>query len=134
MTHLLDTNVCVNHLRGRDGDALVRRLAVMHRSRLVICSVVRAELVTGALKSRDPNRSLADVAQFVALFPSAPFDDDAADAYGQVRADLERDGMKIGANDLLIAAIALVNNLTLVTHNTGEFARIPRLRLEDWQP
>ncbi len=100
---------------------------------VVVCSVVRAELLTGALKSRDPAANLAEVNSFISLFPSAPFDDDAAGAYARVRSDLERIGLKIGSNDLLVAAIALVNNLTLVTHNTGEFARVHRLRLEDWE-
>lgn len=62
-----------------------------------------------------------------------PFDDAAADAYGKIRAQLSEIGKPIGANDLLIAAIALANNLTLVTHNTSEFARVPGLALEHWE-
>ena len=62
-----------------------------------------------------------------------PFDDRAADHDALLRATLERAGTPIGPNDLLIAAIAVANDLTLVTHNTGEFSRVPGLRLEDWQ-
>ncbi len=63
---------------------------------------------------------------------SVPFDDLAADVYGRIRADLERQGQAIGPNDTLIAAIALANGLTIVTHNTAEFSRVSGLLIEDW--
>ena len=66
-------------------------------------------------------------------FVSVPFDDWAAEEYAKVRADLAAKGTPIGANDYLIAAIALANGLTLVTHNTGEFSRVVGLTLDDWQ-
>jgi tRNA(fMet)-specific endonuclease VapC len=50
-----------------------------------------------------------------------------------LRADLAQHGTLIGPNDLMIAAIALANDLILVTHNTVEFSRIKALKLEDWQ-
>jgi tRNA(fMet)-specific endonuclease VapC len=62
-----------------------------------------------------------------------PFDDRAAGEYGKLRDHLSRIGQMIGPNDLLIAGIALANGLTLVTHNTVEFSRVPGLPLEDWQ-
>ena len=66
-------------------------------------------------------------------FACLPFDGRAADAYGSIRADLEREGRPIGPNDLLIAATALAHSLTLVTHNTSEFNRVPGLSLVDWE-
>ena len=66
-------------------------------------------------------------------FESLPFDDTAADAYGRIRADLTVRSTPIGPNDLMIAAMALANRLTLVTHNTREFARVTGLRLEGWE-
>ncbi|WP_445247774.1 PIN domain-containing protein [Microcoleus sp. OTE_8_concoct_300] len=62
-----------------------------------------------------------------------PFDDQSAVIYGQIRAKLAASGTPIGPNDLLIASIALANNLILVTHNTREFSRVEGLRLEDWE-
>ena len=61
------------------------------------------------------------------------FDRDAARIYGSLRADLERAGTMIGPNDLMIASIALAHGLTLVTHNAAEFARVPGLKVEDWE-
>jgi tRNA(fMet)-specific endonuclease VapC len=66
-------------------------------------------------------------------FVCLPFDDRAADAFGSVRADLERVGRPIGPNDLLIAATAIANDLVLVTHNTSEFGRVPGLNVDDWE-
>jgi tRNA(fMet)-specific endonuclease VapC len=62
-----------------------------------------------------------------------PFDDAAAQTYGVIRAVLEKEGRPIGPNDMLIAAIALANGLTVVTHNTAEFGRVPGLLLDDWE-
>lgn len=69
----------------------------------------------------------------MAYLPTVPFDIAAARHFGTVRASLSRQGQMIGPYDLQIAAIALANDLTLVTHNTREFARVPDLRLEDWE-
>lgn len=66
-------------------------------------------------------------------FISLPFDDFAANTFGIIRSQLEIRGMPIGAYDLQIAAIALANNLILVTHNTRELERVQGLQLEDWE-
>ena len=81
----------------------------------------------------DPTRSLARQEAFLRVFVSLAFDDHAARFYGRIRADLAARGTPIGANDLLIAAIALAAELTVVTHNTSEFGRISGLALEDWE-
>ena len=65
-------------------------------------------------------------------FVTLPFDDQSAVIYGQIRAQLAAPGTPIDPNDLLIASIALANNLIIVTHNTREFSRVEGLRLEDW--
>jgi len=95
--------------------------------------VVKAELFHGAMKSQNPANTLAKQNAFLNQFISLPFDDRAAEVYGQVKANLERLGQPIGPNDFLIAAIALANNLTLVTHNSTEFSRVLGLRLQDWE-
>ncbi len=97
----------------------------------MLCSVVIGELFYGAERSDQRARTLSQVRKFCGPFESLPFDDRAAEEYGAIRAHLARQGTPIGPNDLMIAAIA--NSVTLVTHNTAEFERVPRLRLEDWQ-
>jgi tRNA(fMet)-specific endonuclease VapC len=93
---------------------------------------VKAELYHGAYKSgRDRNIEL--VRTFSTSFESLPFDDSATEIYGQLRIALEKQGKLIGPYDLLIASIALANAVTLVSHNSDEFKRVPGLELEDWQ-
>ena len=132
MKYLLDTNACIRYLNGRS-ESLRRQLSAKNPDDIVLCSVVKAELSYGARKSQHPQRSLKKQQQFVNYFVSLPFDDKAAEVYGQIRAELERAGTPIGPNDLMIAAIAFANDVTLVTHNTREFRRIKGLKIEDWE-
>jgi len=99
----------------------------------VLCSVVVAELLFGALRSSDPIKVENQVRSFCLGYRSLPFEDTAAGDYARIRNDLTMKGQIIGPNDLLIAAIALANHLVLVTHNTREFRRVVGLTLEDWQ-
>lgn len=93
------------------------------------------ELLYGAARSGSAHRTanLQRVEQLRLQFASLPYDDRAAKDYGKIRAHLANLGTPISPNDLMIAAIALANNVTLVTHNTSEFSRVPGLALEDWQ-
>jgi len=100
--------------------------------KLRLCSIVKAELFYGARKSANPAKNIALVRAFCDPLPSLNFDDKCAETYGAIRADLEASGMVIGANDLLIAAVAKNYDLILVTHNTKEFIRIQGLQIEDW--
>lgn len=130
--YLLDTNVCVQYLRGKN--ARVRqRLAACPTYDVALCSVVLSELYLGTLRSADPARNRMEVDQFAAPFISHPLDDVAADVCSRIRHHLESLGTPIGPYDMQIAAIALVKNCTLVTHNTNEFSRVPGLSLEDWE-
>lgn len=129
---LLDTNACIRVLNG-SSDRLIGRLREHRPSELRLCSVVKAELSYGARKSSDPARNLRLLERFFDPFTSLPLDDRCADAYGAIRHELERSGLPIGANDLLIAATAVAHEAVLVTHNVREFGRVPGLRLEDWE-
>ncbi len=132
MKYLLDTNVCIIYLKGRNLN-LRQRFDALSIEEIAVCSVVKAELFYGAMKSANPERNFALQQAFLNQFVSLPFDDLAATTFGTVRAQLETRGKSIGAYDLQIAAIALANNLTLVTHNTREFERVDRLQIEDWE-
>jgi tRNA(fMet)-specific endonuclease VapC len=132
LTFLLDTNTCIRYLIGRSTQ-VKGRLQSLRPEDIVLCSVVKGELNYGAARSRDPERTMAHLAEFEAAFTSLPFDDSCVNAYGQIRSELEKAGTPIGPNDLMIAAIALTHGLTLVTHNTREFKRVSRLSWADWE-
>ena len=130
MTHLLDTNACVRYLNGRSVNVR-NKLATMPPGAVGVCSVVKAEMYAGAMKSVNPVRTRSEQEAFLLQFVSLPFDDAAASAYAVIRTHLANAGTPIGPYDLQIAAIALANNLILVTHNMREFSRVPGLLLED---
>ncbi len=132
MKYLLDTNVCIRYLNGQSAN-IEQMLTRLSPGQVALCSIVRAELLYGALKSAQPKRNTERLAYFFGGFPCLPFDDRASDAYAIIRLELEKAGRPVGPNDLLIAATAIANRLVLVTHNTQEFGRIEGLAVEDWE-
>lgn len=132
LIYLLDTNVCIMYLKGRSL-SINHHLDNLEPEKVAVCSVVKAELFYGSMRSNNPGKSLKIQKSFLYQFVSLPFDDSCAEIYGQIRADLAKNGTPIGLNDLQIVAIALANNLILVTHNVREFSRIDGLKFEDWE-
>jgi len=133
MIYLLDTNVWIGLIRGLSGVLLAKYRAMAPTADIRVCSVVLAELWYGCARSARPAANRAALQALIAPYPSLPFDDAAADQYATIRRHLESLGQVIGPYDLQIAAIALANGCTLVTHNLAEFSRIPGLLIEDWQ-
>jgi tRNA(fMet)-specific endonuclease VapC len=126
---LLDSNAVIALLKGRPG--FVARLR-QHPSRDIgIPSIVAFELIYGAHKSQGPARNLARLDDL--RFEVLAFDREDARCAGDIRATLEASRLPIGPYDLLIAGQALARGLTLITHNTREFRRVPRLLWEDWE-
>lgn len=132
MSYLLDTNACIVYLK-RAAPGITSRLRETTPGEVYLCSVVKAELLYGAYKSQEPEKTQRIQRAFFRCFPSLGFDDRCADVHGRIRADLSRCGTLIGPYDMLIAAIAIANGLTLVTHNTDEFRRVSGLLIEDWE-
>ncbi len=129
---LLDTNTCIRFLNGRSEN--IRKNIERRASKdIILCSIVKAELFFGAMKSNNPERNIFEQKLFTDRFISFPFDDNCAKSYGIIRNELERLGTPIGPNDLMIAAIAIANDAILVTHNTKEFQRVNLLKYEDWE-
>lgn len=131
MSLLLDTNVCIAYLNGTDEHVRECLLAETPGD-VYLCSVVKGELLYGARNSTRVEGNLKRLDEFFAPFDSLPFDDDAAAHYGVIRAQLQRAGNPIGANDMLIAAIALAADTAVVTRNREEFRRVAGLRVETW--
>jgi tRNA(fMet)-specific endonuclease VapC len=132
MIYLLDTNTCIQYINQRNSTVL-NQLRTKRREDVAICDIVKFELYFGAYKSQRPEKNLAVLSEFFDELLSLPFEQDAAKIAGMIRGDLNKKGTPIGPYDLQIAAIAIANNLILVTHNTREFSRIENLRLEDWE-
>lgn len=130
MRYLLDANAVIALLNDATS-RLARRARRERPSEIAISAIVAHELFYGAFKSQrvSQNVTLIDALQFAVL----EFDKEDARQAGLIRAFLASKGTPIGPYDVLIAGQAMARNLTLVTRNAGEFARVPKLRLENWQ-
>jgi tRNA(fMet)-specific endonuclease VapC len=134
VSYLLDTNVCIALINA--SSSKVRRRAAQAARRgatLATSSIVAHELWYGVAKSGRPvqnaNRLTAFLIRAVAVLDYSSKD---AQAAGEIRAQLERQGKRIGEYDTLIAGQAFARNLVLVTANTKEFRRVKGLAVEDW--
>ena len=131
MSYLLDTDTCVAIIRKRPARVL-QRLKQQPPGTVGVSAITVGELSTGAAKSIQPERNAEALVQFLLPLEIHTFDYGAAQAYGSLRVALEQQGAPIGSMDVLIAAHAVSLDLTVVTHNTRHFAKVPGLRLEDW--
>lgn len=129
--YLLDTNICIYAMKNIYPN-LTNKLFSHDPSELFISSITVFELEYGAAKSRWGERTRQKLAMFLAPFHILPFDSGDAVIAGRLRAYLMQQGSPIGPYDIQIAAQGVRKNLTVVTHNTGEFSRVPDIRLEDW--
>jgi len=130
--HLLDTNICIELIRGRSSETLLAHLRRRKIGSVGISAITLAELQYGVACSSDPDRNRIALAEFLAPLSIVPFDDSAASAYGRLRRDLRQTGRPIGPMDMLIAAHALSLDVALVTNNEREFRRVSGLRVENW--
>jgi tRNA(fMet)-specific endonuclease VapC len=123
----LDTNVCIDLIRGR-----ARGRGLPDVSSCRISAIVEAELWTGVAKSSDPASAAKILRRFLDAIATVSFDSAAGESYGELRGQLERDGTPIGALDQLIAAQARSAGVTLLTANLREFERVEGLKCRPW--
>ena len=129
--YVLDTNAVIA-LVGARSPALLERAQASVPGSLAVSSVVAHELWFGAYRSQRVEYNLETLRLLFADLPILDFDPEDARVAGEIRADLARKGTPIGPYDLLIAGQAKARELTLVTNNTGEFARVSGLDVADW--
>ncbi|MBI4828535.1 MAG: type II toxin-antitoxin system VapC family toxin [Nitrospinae bacterium] len=129
--YMLDTDICIAMIRGK-GARVIAMLKSLPPGDALLSSVTAAELYCGVFKCAAPRRAMDALAIFMGPFEVASFGQEAALAYGRIRAALEKEGKVIGSMDMLIGAHALSWGATLVTHNTREFSRVKGLKLADW--
>ncbi|MDR1542116.1 MAG: type II toxin-antitoxin system VapC family toxin [Clostridiales bacterium] len=131
MVYFLDTNICIYILNNKY-PYLIEQLEHCNRSSVKIPAAVYYELCYRAAKSRNSEKAFERLNYFTSEIEIVPFDEQAAEIAGKIRADLEPKGQIIGGNDIVIASTALSNNATLVTNNVREFERVQGLALENW--
>ena len=129
--YMLDTDTC-SYVMKRSNAAVLRRLQAVPVADVCVSVVTKSELLYGVEVSPRRAQDTAALAAFLPYVDVLDFPDDAAPHYAEIRANLKKRGLPIGANDLFIAAHARSLGLTLVTNNTAEFGRVTGLRVENW--
>lgn len=128
--YILDTNTLIYFFKGM-GNVASKFLTVAPKE-IAIPSIVLFELEYGIAKSSSPKKRQAQLKEICSLVEVLPFENEGARLSALIRAQLEKKGTPIGAYDVLIAGIALVHQGILVTNNTKEFARVSKLKIENW--
>jgi tRNA(fMet)-specific endonuclease VapC len=129
--HLLDTNIISYWMRG--DPQLINKLKSYSPSDLSLSTITLAEIYYGIEESPVKNKERRLKIEYIkSELDIYPYNEQAAVIYGALRAALEKLGKPISERDTQIASIALANKLCIVTHNTKEFNRIPKLKVEDW--
>ena len=129
--YFLDTNTCIYYLNGRY-ESIKRNLLSHPPNDIKIPSIVKAELLLAAYKSKKRKANLEKLEKFLQPFEVVPFFDLVAYAYADIRSSLEKSGKIIGPDDVLIASIVQFHGGILVTNNTEEFKRVKGLMIENW--
>jgi tRNA(fMet)-specific endonuclease VapC len=130
VSFLLDTDTCSFHLRHPSG--LIHRF-IQYSGRIFISTIGLAELYAWAYGRPDPAPTLLAIntlRQSEAML--LHFDASCAEQFGKLRGILRSQGISVPTVDLMIASVALVHDLTLVTHNVNDYRNVPNLRIEDW--
>lgn len=131
MRYMLDTNVCIDYLKG-NSEKIRDRIISAPEDTLCISAITFSELMFGVENSSNREKNLVALNFFLLKIDIVPYDDQAAAAYGEIRKQLKQEGNLIGGMDMLIAAHARASDSVLVTHNTREFNRVQGLKIEDW--
>jgi tRNA(fMet)-specific endonuclease VapC len=129
--YLLDTDICI-YIAKNKPQHVRQRMAMCQPGELAMSVITCGELYLGAQKSNRPTEAFKVLQQLRANITVLDLDESVAKVYGDIRANLERQGCIIGANDLWIAAHAKSKGLVIVTNNTREYSRITGLTVENW--
>ena len=131
MKYLLDTNICIYIIKNKP-EQVKERFLQCELGDIAISSITLMELMYGAYKSQNIEKSIKIIDEFVAPLDIINFGHKSADICGKIYADLSKKGKVIGLPDMQIAATAMARDYVLVTNNMKEFERISDLKLENW--
>jgi tRNA(fMet)-specific endonuclease VapC len=129
--YMLDTNICI-YIAKHQPPEVKARFERLKPGQLVMSAITYGELYYGANKSNQRTRALAQLDELIQDIPVENPTSTAAEAYGEIRATLEKQGRLIGNNDLWIGAHAKALEVTLATNNERDFKRIAGLSVENW--
>jgi len=129
--YMLDTNICIYIIKQKP-ENVIERFRQTPVSDIGVSSITLSELEYGVMKSAKPEQNKLALAQFMAPIEICVYDDVAAQHYGKIRFQYEKQGTPIGSLDMLIAAHARALSSVLITNNVTEFKRVSNLKIENW--
>ena len=129
MNFLVDTNICSAYIKGHPA---VWNKFVQYAGGIAISAVMAGELWAWVSRKQASEKSRKLVTDFIETVDVLEVDLSVALCFGSLRGTLLDNGTTIPNLDGLIAATALVGDLTLVTHNVADFQAVPNLRIQDW--
>ncbi len=132
MKYVVDTDIVIAYFRGNPG--VVDKFLNIQSENIFISAMTKAELLIGPknLKGKRAVNSLKIIEEFIGFITVLPFDSGCADVFAEISFSLKKSGSIIGDADIIIAATAIKNNSTLVTHNQKHFSRVKKLPCIDW--
>ena len=129
--YLIDTDICIEILR--DNLKVIQKIRTLSNDTRICTTIVNAgELFYGVYYSTNPTLHFEEIKEFLSGIEILTLDLKSAEKYGHIKSTLRKKGKLLPDNDLFIASITLVNDLILVTHNIKHYARIDKLKIEDW--
>jgi|SRR6476646_10811557 len=129
--YMLDTDICI-YIAKRRPPEIRTRFERLKPGQMVMSVITYGELYYGASKSNQRAKALAQLDTAIRDIPVEDLTRTVSEAYGIIRAALEKQGRVIGNNDLWIAAHAMSQGFVLATNNDREFLRVPGLLVENW--
>ncbi|MBE9170378.1 type II toxin-antitoxin system VapC family toxin [Pleurocapsales cyanobacterium LEGE 06147] len=130
MKYLLDTDICIYWLKGRN--EVREKINQLDQSEIAICSITVSELYFGAYNSSKIEKNLITAETFIQSLPVISLSNETLKKFGQLKAKLRQAGTPVADFDLLIASVAITEDLILVTNNIRHYQRIVGLKLENW--
>lgn len=131
MIRMLDTNICIYIIKNKP-TVIAKKFQSFQIGDIAVSSIVLSELAFGVYNSAYLQRNLSALQEFMQPIEILAYDENAAYAYGEIRAHLKQKGSPIGQLDIMIAAHAVSLNAVLVTNNVKKFSRVKNLRCENW--
>ena len=129
--YLIDTNICI-YIMNKRPIGIIHKFKQFDVGEIGVSTITVSELQYGVVKGKNRRLNKQRVEEFLSPLAIIPYDEIAANTYGDIRHKLEKCGEPIGPLDLLIAAHALSRNLTLITNNEKEFKRVKNLKVKNW--
>jgi tRNA(fMet)-specific endonuclease VapC len=130
MNVVIDSDILIYFLKGQQ--EIVDKLSAHPIENIFTTRINVTELLYGAFNSAKVAQNMAKISAFLANFHILEFDEKASMTFAQEKARLKKNGGLIADMDLMIASIAVANKFSLVTNNHKHFARIERLKIENW--